>query len=134
MIQKIGERVFRYGGDFADHRIVRARGHYIYDSEGLVHSVTTDSYGEAEVVLLGHTVKKPEGNTTASVVRRTSHYASANAGAITGRLPVNVAYDSETPTDITLTSSAPSFVPVCGNGMLEPGEKCDGDHFLNLPL
>ena len=34
MTQKTGERVFRYGGDFADHRIVRARGHYIYDSEG----------------------------------------------------------------------------------------------------
>ncbi len=27
-------RVFRYGGDFADQRIVRAKGSYIYDSEG----------------------------------------------------------------------------------------------------
>ena len=27
-------QVFRYGGDFADHRIVRAKGSYIYDSEG----------------------------------------------------------------------------------------------------
>ena len=27
-------RVFRYGGDFADQRIVRAEGSYIYDSNG----------------------------------------------------------------------------------------------------
>jgi len=27
-------RVFRYGGDFADKRIVRAKGSYIYDSDG----------------------------------------------------------------------------------------------------
>lgn len=34
MTDKRGDRVFRYGGDFADQRIVRASGHYIYDSEG----------------------------------------------------------------------------------------------------
>ena len=27
-------RVFRYGGDFTDQRIVRAEGAYIYDSDG----------------------------------------------------------------------------------------------------
>jgi 2,2-dialkylglycine decarboxylase (pyruvate) len=27
-------RVFRYGGGFADQRIVRAKGSYIYDSKG----------------------------------------------------------------------------------------------------
>ena len=33
MSVKEAGQVFRYGGDFADHRIVRAKGSYIYDSE-----------------------------------------------------------------------------------------------------
>ena len=28
------DQVFRYGGDFAEQRIVRAKGSYIYDSDG----------------------------------------------------------------------------------------------------
>lgn len=34
MSENKGNRLFRYGGDFAEQRIVRAKGSYIYDSDG----------------------------------------------------------------------------------------------------
>jgi 2,2-dialkylglycine decarboxylase (pyruvate) len=44
-------RVFRYGGDFADQRIVRANGPYIYDDQG--HEILDFTSGQMSGIL-GH--------------------------------------------------------------------------------